>query len=212
MAIKIDKSVLSEEERATFEALLAKASVDPEAAQGKTGDEEPPKANPKKAEGDDTVDTKKSAPAAPAAPVTPVTPEIPEIPEFFKNAIAKSEEFMERIEKKEMADVAKKYSVLGQKPEELAEQLYNLKKSDETMYNTCIAMLDGQVEMLEKSGLFQVIGKSATDSSASGAEAKAEAKAREIMKSDPSMDYTTAIAKAYEDPDIMAAYDAEYHN
>ena len=205
MAIKIDKSVLSEEERANLEALLAKASVDPEAAQGKTGDEEPPKANPKKAEGDDTVDTKKSAPAAPAAPVTP---EVPEIPEFFKNAIAKSEEFMERIEKKEMADVAKKYSALGQKPEELAEQLYNLKKSDETMYNTCIAMLDSQVAMLEKSGLFQVIGKSATDSSASGAEAKA----REIMKSDPAMSYTTAIAKAWEDPDLLAEYDAEYHN
>lgn len=209
MAIKIDKNVLTDEERATFEALLAKASVDPEAAQGKTGDEEPPKANPKKAEGDDTVETKKSAPATPAAPAAPVTPEIPE---FFKNAIAKSEEFMARIEKKEMADVAKKYSVLGQKPEELAEQLYNLKKSDETMYNTCIAMLDSQVEMLEKSGLFQVIGKSATDSPAGGAEAMAEAKAREIMKSDSSMDYTTAIAKAYEDPDIMAAYDAEYHN
>ena len=38
-----------------------------------------------------------------------------------------------------------------------------------------------------------------------------ETKAQEIMKSNPSMDYTTAIAKAWEDPALMAEYDAEYN-
>ena len=43
-----------------------------------------------------------------------------------------------------------------------------------------------------------------------GAVAKAEAKAAEIMKADPNATYTEAIAKAWEDPALMAEYDAEY--
>ena len=149
-------------------------------------------------------DTKKSAPAAaPAA--------APEVPDFVKNAIAKSEEFMTRIEKQEMTEIAKKYAILGEKPEELGEKLYNLKKSDETMYNTCIAMLDGQVALIEKSGLFSEVGKSDRGlSTAGGAVAKAEAKAQEIRKADPTLSYEAAIAKAWEDPVLMAEYDAEY--
>jgi hypothetical protein len=66
--------------------------------------------------------------------------------------------------------------------------------------------------MVEKSGLFAEIGKSAGGYSTSGgAQAKAEAKAKEIMKSDPDKDYVTAIAKAWDDPDLMAEYDEEYY-
>ena len=118
---------------------------------------------------------------------------------------------MTRIEKQEMTEIAKKYAILGEKPEELGEKLYNLKKSDETMYNTCIAMLDGQVALIEKSGLFSEVGKSDRGlSTAGGAVAKAEAKAQEIRKADPTLSYEAAIAKAWEDPVLMAEYDAEY--
>lgn len=201
MAIKIDKSLFNEEELATYEALLAKATVDPEAAKDEMEDEvpaEPPKKT-KKAEVEDMEETKKSA--------------TPEVPEFVTSAIAKSEEFMARIEKKEMTEVAKKYSILGEKPEELGEKLYNLKKSDPAMYESCITMLDNQVALIEKTGVFGEVGKSAGNGGAAGSAVdKAEAKAKEIMKADPNMDYTTAIAKAWEDPDLMAEYDAEYSN
>lgn len=208
----IDKSLLKPEQLAQLEELLAiarveKAAVDPEAGQEEMKDKvpaTPPKKPAKKAEVETMEDTKKSAPAAaPAA--------APEVPDFVKNAIAKSEEFMTRIEKQEMTEIAKKYAILGEKPEELGEKLYNLKKSDETMYNTCIAMLDGQVALIEKSGLFSEVGKSDRGlSTAGGAVAKAEAKAQEIRKADPTLSYEAAIAKAWEDPVLMAEYDAEY--
>ncbi len=202
MAIKIDKSRFTEEELANYEALIAKATVDPEAAQDDMEDEVPPvppKKNTKKAEVEDMEDTKKSA--------------TPEVPEFVTTAIAKSEEFMTRIEKQEMTEIAKKYSILGEKPEELGEKLYNLKKSNPEMYDTCITMLDNQVALIEKTGVFGEIGKSAGGASAAGsAVEKADAKAKEIMKADPNLDYTTAIAKAWEDPALMAEYDAEYSN
>lgn len=200
--MKIDKSVFDEKELEQFEALIAKAKVNPEAAEEEMEDEKPDvppkKKKSEKAEVEKMEETKKSA-------------EI-EVPEFVKSAIAKSEEFMARVEKQEMAEVAKKYSILGQKPEELGEKLYNLKKSDSAMYETCIALLDSQVAMVEQSGMFAEIGKSASgQSTMGGAEAKANAKAEELMKSDPNLSRVDAIAKAWQDPAIMAEYDAEYN-
>ena len=203
--IQIDKSKFTAEQLAQYEELIAigKADVDPEAAEKETEDVKPsdPPKSTEKAEVEDVEDTKKSA-----------TAEV-EVPDFVKDAIAKSEEFMTRIEKQEMTEVAKKYAVLGEKPEELGEKLYNLKKSDPAMYETCIDMLDGQVALVEKSGMFTEIGKSAGSYSASSDPvAKAEAKAQEIMKADPSMTHEAAIAKAWvENPDLVAEYDAEYH-
>lgn len=197
MYTTIDKSVFTAEELAQYESLIAKAAVDPEAAEDEMEDQKPPfppKKTTEKAEVEEMEETKKSV----------------EVPEFVKAAIAKSEEFMTRIEKQEMTEVAKKYAVLGAKPEELGEQLHNLKKSDPAMFDSCISMLDNQVSMIEKSGLFAEIGKSAGGTSVSGAEAKAQAKAAEIMKADPTMSYDSAIAKAWEDPTLMAEYDAEY--
>ena len=196
----IDKSAFTAEELETFEALIAKATVDPAAAEKEMEDDKPafPPKKTKKAEVEEVVEeTKKSAE--------------PEVPDFVKDAIAKSNEFMTRIEKSDMAEVAKKYAILGEKPEELAEKLYELKKNSPEMYDTCISILDNQVAAVEKTGLFGEIGKSAPGYSAGGgAVAKAEAKAKEIMKADPDILYTEAIAKAWEDPALMAEYDAEY--
>lgn len=202
MAIKIDKSIFDAEELATYEALVAKATVDPEAAQKEMEEDTPPapsKKETKKAEVEDVEETKKSD--APA-----VTPEI-------ETALTELKELKKSIEMKEMTEVAKKYAPLGKKEDELAQTLYDMKKSNEANYNAYIAILDESLGIVEKSGLFAEIGKSAGDAGTSGgAVAKAESKAKEIMKADPNMDYTTAIAKAWEDPALMAEYDAEYYN
>lgn len=197
--MKIYKSNFTAEELERWEALIAKGQVAPEDNQEEMEDEAPafpPKKPAKKAEVEDTdEDAKKSA-----------------LPQFVLDAIAKSDEFMTRIEKQEMSEVAKKYAILGENPDELADKLYNLKKSDESMYQTCIAMLDKQVNLIQKSGTFSEIGKSTGGYSAAGtAEGKAEAKAREIMKADPNCTYEAAITKAcMDDPALMAEYDAEY--
>lgn len=195
--IKIDKSVFTAEELETYNSLIAKASVDPAAAEKEMKDEKP-STDPKKAADDtkkeDVVeDTKKSA-ADPA----------------LTAAIERMEKLEKSMEMKNFSDIAKKYAALGEKEEDLANTLYEMKKSSEDNYNAYISVLDKSLAMVEKSGVFSEIGKSAGgESSVSGAVAKAEAKAAEIMKADDSIDYTTAIAKAWEDPALMAEYEAE---
>ena len=111
----------------------------------------------------------------------------------------------------EFTDIAKKYAILGKKEDELAQTLYNLKKSDENTYNAFVGLLDEQLALTEKSGIFGEIGKSVgAYGTASSAEAKIEAKANEIQKADPTIDRVTAIAKAWEEsPELMDEYDNE---
>lgn len=126
-------------------------------------------------------------------------------------ALERLETLEKSVEMKEFSDIAKKYAPLGEKEEDLAKTLYDMKKSNEANYNAYIGILDKSLALVEKSGVFAEIGKSAGGTTASGAEAKAAAKAQEIMKADPNMTYNAAIAKAWEDPAIMAEYDAEYN-
>lgn len=195
--IRIDKSKFNPEQLAQYEQLVSigKADVDPEAAEEKMKEEKPPFPPKKteKAEVEEMEDTKKSA-----------TPEM-------TAALDRLEKLEKSIEMKEFSEIAKKYAPLGEKEDELATTLYEMKKSSPKNYDEYIKVLDKSLGLVEKSGIFAEIGKSAGNASAaSGAEAKAEAKAAEIMKADPSVDYVTAIAKAYEDPSIMAEYDSEY--
>lgn len=200
--MKIDKSVFSAEELAQYEALIAKAKVDPEAAEEEMEDEKPaipPVENTEEAEAEveaeveEEEETKKS-----------VNPEL-------AAALARLEKLEKSAEMKEFSDIAKKYALLGEDEEELAKNLYEMKKSNEANYNAYIGVLDKSLAIVEKSGLFTEIGKSTTGKTVSGAEAKAIAKANEIRKSHPGMSETEAIAKAWEDPEIMAEYDAEYN-
>lgn len=194
----IDKSKFSAEELEQYEALIAKGKVDPEndpEVEDPTP-AEPPAKPAKKAEVENVEDTKKSAPGT--------SPELATALEELAN-LKKS------FEMKEMIQVAKKYAPLGKKEDELAKTLYEMKKSNEDNYNAYIAVLDESLGIVEKSGIFSEIGKSTGGAGASGSvEAKVEAKANEIMKADPSIDHATAIAKAWEDPALVAEYDAEY--
>lgn len=195
----IDKSKFNAEQLAIFEELVAigKADVDPAAAEEEMQDDKPevpPKKKPtEKAEVEDPM--KKSAPEQ--------SPEI-------KAALEELANLKKSFEMKEMTEVAKKYAPLGKKEAELAQTLYDMKKSNEANYNAYIAILDESLAMVEKSGLFSEIGKSAGNSgSGNSIEAKVEAKAQEIMKSE-SCDYVTAVAKAWDDPALAAEYDEHY--
>ena len=199
--ITIDKSAFTAEELATYEALITKATVDPEANKEEVEEEVPPVPAPKKKpvekEDDEPVDTKKSAAEA--------SPEL-------KKAMEDLADLKKSFAMKEMTEVAKKYAALGKKEDELAQTLYDMKKSNPANYDAYIAILDESLGIVEKSGIFAEIGKSASNGvSGSNAVAKAEAKAREIQKSDSSISWDAAIAKAWEDPQLMAEYDAEYN-
>lgn len=198
---KIDKSLLDENEQAEWDRLVAKAKVDPEAAAEEMEDEQPevPADNKstEKAEVENMEDTKKSA---------------PELAPELKAAMEELADLKKSYDMDKMVAIAKKYAPLGKKEDELAKTLYDMKKSNEANYNAYIAILDESLAIVEKSGVFSEVGKSAgAYSTAGGAEAKAEAKAKEIQKADPNISWDAAIAKAWEDPALMAEYDAEYY-
>lgn len=119
--------------------------------------------------------------------------------------------FREAAEERELSQVAKKYEIIGKKPEELLPLFKSLRAAGGTAYNDMIAVLDQAVSTVEKSGVFSEIGKSGHGSSTVGAvEAKVEAIAKGYMEKDSSMDYASAMAKAWEDnPELMEEYEAE---
>ncbi len=206
-AFRIDKSKFNAEQLAKYEELVAigKADVDPEAAEEEVEDEKPPvpPKKTKKAEEKDVEDTKKSA-----------TPETQELSPEVKKALEEVEELKKALAMQEMAQVAKKYDALGK--EGLAQILYDMKKSDKANYDNYIAALDAQLELtekLEKSEMFQEIGKTGSGNSAGNTvESKIDAKAAEIMKADPRIDYATAVCKAWEQsPELLAEYDEAYN-
>ena len=192
--MKIYKSNFSAEELEQWNALVAKGSVAPEEAQEDMDGyvpESPEKKPTKKAE---VEDMNKSA-----------SPEI-------TAALERMEALEKSFAMKEFTEIAKKYAPLGEKEDELAQRLYDMKKSNAANYDAYIAVLDKSLGLVEKSGLFTEVGKSAGGYSTSGgAVAKVEAAANEIMKSDATLTREEAIAKAWIDnPEFVREYEAEY--
>ena len=192
--IKIDKSVFTAEELAQYEALIAKGLVEDDES-GLLEDGKPATKKPTVKEGEeDVVGTAKSA----------VAPEL-------KVALERMESLAKSLEMKEFAEIAKKYAPLGENEEELAKSLYEMKKSSEDNYNAYIGILDKSLAMVEKSGVFSEIGKSASGTAGTVID-KVEAAADEIMKSDAGLSRAEAVAKAWTDhPEFVAEYEKEYH-
>ena len=215
MSIKIDKSVFTPEELETYKALIAKATVDPEAAEDEMEKERPDFPPRKKRvfeeefrEEEKDVDTEKACGTKKAACDTKKSAD---------PALEAALERMEKLEKslamQEFTEIAKKYAPLGEKEEELAQTLYEMKKSNAANYDAYINVLDKSLDMVEKSGIFAEIGKSgAAYGAAHGTVEKVESIAGEIRKSNPEMSYEASIAKAWEqNPELIAEYDKEYN-
>ena len=204
--IKIDKSLFSAEELEQYEALIAKATVDPEAAEEEMEDdkpETPPKKKPtEKAEVEDMDKSKCKKSVEETAPE--LAPEI-------KKALEEVAELKKSMELKEMRQIAKKYAPLGKEEDELAQTLYDMKKSNPANYDAYVSVLDEHLALVEKSGMFAEIGKSASGETSGNVLDKIEAAANEIQKSDASLSRVEAVAKAWENhPELMAEYDQEY--
>ena len=180
--MKIDKSRFTPEELAQYEALINKGKVEDEPEKPEEGEEKKP-------------EVEKSA---------EMHPEV-------KKALEEMAVLRKSLEMKEMTDIAKKYVPLGKKENELAETLYEMKKSSQSAFDAYIAVLDQNLDLVNKSGMFEEIGKSSKGIAGGSIVEKADAIAKGYMEKDPDMDYDTALMKAWENnPDLMAAYDAEY--
>ncbi len=119
--------------------------------------------------------------------------------------------FREASEERELAEVAKKYAIIGKKEEELVPMFKGLKAAGGSAYQDMIAVLDQAVDTVEKSGVFAEIGKAGgRGMEESSSEAKIHGIAKGYMEKDPALSYERAMAKAWEDhPDILEEYEKE---
>ena len=203
--MKIDKSVFTPEELAQYEALIAKAKVDPEADPEEAGltDGElstPPKKKPQEnPEGDGPEEE------APEGKVgkKDISPEM-------SAALKRLETLEKSIQMKEYTEIAKKYAPLGENVEALAKSLYGMKQTGQENYDAYLSVLDKSLDLVNKSGVFAEIGKSAAGVG-DDVLATVEAAADDIQKSDTSLDRVQAVAKAWENhPELVAEYERAY--
>ena len=221
--IKIDKSKMTPEERAAYEELVKKYAVgdpdeskaEPTVAKAKTS-----KADPEGDDGEeDDIDDEETVPKKKTPAKKSVSADAES--DIYKglNPTVKAEledlkKFRAEMEMQQLVTVAKKYEVIGKKPEELAKSLKVIKDAGGTAYADMIATLDEMVAMQEASGIMGELGKSGHGNPAqmggSDAVAKATSIAKGYLEKDPSMGFPAALAKAWEDnPDLMDAYESE---
>lgn len=204
--MKIDKSKLTDAERAFLENIEKRCGVE---------------------EGGDPGSGNTMTPACAEQTVTKSVPEKPQetpagqgdgqdniykgLHPAVRAELEGLKKFREDAETRELTEVAKRYAIIGKKEDELVPLFKSLRAAGGTAYNDMITVLDQAVAMVEKSGAFSEIGKSGHGSSTAGAaEAKAEAIAKGYMEKDSSLDYASAMAKAWEDnPELMDEYEAE---
>lgn len=111
---------------------------------------------------------------------------------------------------KELMDVAKKYEILGKKPEELVQTFKSLEAAGGTAYADMLGTLDAAVAMVENSGTFAEIGKRGNGSGNNSADAwsKIEKHAEEIRKASPELNYAESIDRAcVQHPELVAEYE-----
>lgn len=183
----MDLSKMSKEDRSAYDALVAKYDT---------------KKDPEKEEKDPLVEGKKE-----------VKKSIEEVEDIYKGLPAEVVEEITYLRKradaaddKELMDIAKNYEMIGKKADELFPVLKSLKAADETAYKNMIDVLDSSKTAIEKSGLFDEIGKSGH-----GAQNEMTAinkKADEIMEKDPGLNRFQAIDKVFEtNPELRQEYD-----
>lgn len=116
----------------------------------------------------------------------------------------------DEAQERELYSVAKKYEIIGKKPEELVPTLKSLQAAGGTAYADMIGILDGAVAAVEKSGLFGEVGKRGVNGTG-GADAwsQIEKKAEEIRKNNVNMSIAESIdAACVQNPDLVHEYES----
>lgn len=194
--MKIDKSKLTEAERAFLESI-----------EKRCGEEE---TNPANAEGTAAASAEQAAtntePTVTKSVTQPAAEGTQDEPDNIYKGLhpaVKAEleglkKFREEAESRELSEIAKRYAIIGKKEEELVPMLKSLKAAGGTAYTDMIAILDQAVDTVEKSGAFSEIGKSGHGSSSDGsAWAEADAKAVELMKSKAGLSKAQALDEVF---------------
>lgn len=202
--MKIDKSKLTDAERAFLESIEKRCGTEEGSGQEQTPAAQTTPATPE-------TPVAKSAPAAPGASEESGEDNIykglhPAVAAELKALRKRADE----AEEKELHDIAKRYVIIGKKEEELVPVLKSLKAAGGTAYDDMISVLDQAVDTVEKSGAFSEIGKSGHGSSDGSAWAEAEAKAVELMKSKSGLSKAQALDEVLqENPELAERCEKE---
>lgn len=180
--MKIDKSKMTPAERAFYEEIEKRYGTDeagtpagqtPPPAEGTPAPAAPAEAGTP-APADTGVAKSANTNPNPAPGYAPIDPRV-------QAELDSLRKFRESYEDRELHDVAKRYTLIGKKEDELFPILKSMKAAGGNAYDSYIAVLDESMKLAESSGTFSEIGKSGGE--APDAWARAEAKAAEIMKS-----------------------------
>lgn len=157
------------------------------------------------------------APAASAAPIADPAQDSPVsdgdihkgLHPALQEELRKAREFRKNVENQQLTEVAKKYALLGKKPEELVPVLKSLKDAGGSAYDDMIGLLDSNLAAVEKSGVFSEIGKRGSEvGSGNDAWGKIEAAAQEVIKSKPGMRWADAVdAACCAHPELVQEYE-----
>lgn len=189
--MKIDKSKMTPGELAFFEEIEKRYGVNDSAAEELVVANAEPVIEP-----EPMVATMKSV----AEYVPAIAPELKELLENVQKRL-------EQQEDAEMTAIAKKYELLGKKPEELASVLKRLKNSSTEAYDGVIAMLDQSLDIAKRSGLFKEVGSSAS-AGANDISSQIAKRASEIRKSNPGVSEAEAIDRVFqENPELISEFD-----
>ena len=176
--MKIDKSKMTAAERAFFEEIEKRYSA---------------------SEGADTP----PAPVVQKSPAEVLKEVMPEFAAMLENV----QKRMDKQEDDEIMQIAKRYELLGKKPEELAPVLKSTKAANEDAYNQIITALDAALDIAKRSGMFDEIGVS-SNGGATDAEARIEKRVSEIRKAHPEMSVFVARDMAFqENPELIAEFE-----
>ncbi len=133
--------------------------------------------------------------------------EVADLTEALAQVVKNLQGKVEKAEDKEFIEFAKKYEILGLKAEELAPMLKQAKRSNPALYESAIAVMDGAVAAVEKTGMFSEIGKRG-NGFIGNAQTQVEKMASDIRKNNPDISYHQSIDKVLqENPDLRAALD-----
>jgi len=184
--MNVDKSKMSPEDRAAYEALVKKYASEEGEGVEKAG------ATPGSEE---EVEEKKGFKKAKNIEQEGSSDDIYKgLHPAVRAEIESLKKYREAAEEKELRAVAKKYEIIGKKADELVPTLKSLRAAGGTAYDDMIGILDSMVAAVEQSGVFSEIGKSREgEPNGTSAIEKARIQARELRKSRPELTEAAAL-------------------
>ena len=214
--MKIDKSKLTDAERAFLESIEKRYGADDGDHPTDGGTTPMPVAQTPPTDPASTESTVNKSLTQPAAN-TAASAQTDEPDSIYKGLhpavraeLESLKKFREDAEARELTEIAKKYAIIGKTEAELVPLFKSLKAAGGTAYNDMIAVLDQAVDTVEKSGAFSEIGKSGHGSTDGSAWAEAESKAAELMKSKTGLSKAQALDEVFlENPGLAEKCEKE---